>query len=270
MDRIRRALDLARLERDAGDSAVDKERPVEAAQTNGERLPIVYSRTKVFAPPAADLERNRVFYPSAPDRAAAAYRMLRTQVVQRMDAQAWRSLAIFSAAADEGKTTTAINLAISIAGDRRHTVLLVDFDLKHPTLAAGFGLTPEFGVEDALGGAASLEDCLYHPEGFERLVLLPARAPLSNSSEILTGPQSRKLVDELRSRYPERIIIFDLPPVLHADDALAFAPLVECGLVVASEGRTRRNDLKRTMELLSKIPIVGTVLNRAADAPAGY
>jgi Mrp family chromosome partitioning ATPase len=115
-----------------------------------------------------------------------------------------------------------------------------------------------------------VEDCLYHPEGVERLVLLPARSTLANSSEVIAGPRSREIVQELRSRYPERIVVFDLPPVLNADDALAFAPLVECGLVVAAEGRTRRNDLLRTIELLHKIPLVGTVLNRAVDAPSGY
>jgi Mrp family chromosome partitioning ATPase len=77
-------------------------------------------------------------------------------------------------------------------------------------------------------------------------------------------------VAELRARYPERIIIFDLPPVLDADDALSFAPQVECGLVIAAEGRTRRSDLVRTIELLHKTPLVGTVLNRATDAPSGY
>jgi protein-tyrosine kinase len=74
----------------------------------------------------------------------------------------------------------------------------------------------------------------------------------------------------LRARYPERIIVYDLPPVLSADDALSFAPLVDCGLVVASEGRTRRNDLVRTIELLKKTPLVGTVLNRAVEALTGY
>jgi Mrp family chromosome partitioning ATPase len=93
---------------------------------------------------------------------------------------------------------------------------------------------------------------------------------MRNSSEILAGPTCRELVAELRSRYPERVIIFDLPPVLDADDALSFVPLVDCGLVVAAEGGTRRNDLVRTVELLSKTPLVGTVLNRAATAPAGY
>jgi Mrp family chromosome partitioning ATPase len=111
---------------------------------------------------------------------------------------------------------------------------------------------------------------LYHPDGFDRLVVLPARGALANSSEMLAGPGSRDLVAELRARYPERIIVYDLPPVLSADDALSFAPLVECGLVVVAEGRTRRADLTRTVELLHKTPLVGTVLNRAAQAPSGY
>jgi protein-tyrosine kinase len=276
MDRIRKALDLARLERaQTGptpriDRALPHEEPADPHRTSAAPTTILYSRTKVFLPPPGHLERNRVMNPDAAEPAAAAYRMLRTQVLQRLDAQAWRSLAIFSAGADDGKTTTAINLAVNMAIDRSHTVLLVDFDFKRPTLADRLGLMPEFGADDVLTGRAALEDCLYHPQGFDRLVVLPARAALSNSSEILAGPRNRALVAELRARYPERVIIFDLPPVLQADDALSFAPLVECGLVVASEGRTRRNDLVRTIELLNKTPLVGTVLNRAADAPSGY
>jgi Mrp family chromosome partitioning ATPase len=315
VDRIRKALDLARLERAQGDVQLFAERPalreepyieerpdleprivephiveppaVEppmeasaepraerpaplAAHPVGAPAAVVYTRTKVFAPLRGHLERHRILSPEDSDSAASAYRMLRTQVLQRLDARQWRSLAVFSPGAHDGKTTTAINLAVSLAGDRLHTVLLVDFDLKHPALASSLGLDPEFGVDDVLTGSASLEECLYHPEGFNRLVVLPARAELGNSSEILAGPRSRELVAELRSRYPERVIIYDLPPVLAADDALSFAPLVECGLVVAAEGRTRRNDLVRTIELLSKTPLVGTVLNRATDAPAGY
>jgi len=282
MDRIRKALDLARLERLQGEEGPRFDR---AAHEAGEPtasvtgtapaarvLPtaIVYSHTRVFAPRAELLESSRIMNPGATGGAASAFRMLRTQVLQRMDASEWRSLAIFSPTAEDGKTTTAVNLAVSLASDRLHTVLLVDFDLKRPSLAARLGLAAEFGVDDALTGSAILEDCLYHPEGFDRLVVLPARAALANSSEILAGPRSRELVGEMRMRYPERIIIFDLPPVLSADDALSFAPLVDCGLVVAAEGRTRRNDLTRTIELLNKTPLVGTVLNRASDTTAGY
>lgn len=274
MDRIRKALDLARLERVHPEDPprVDQPVPEAGAEALAHMPPasITYTRTRVFTPQADILERNRIMNPSASEPAAVAFRMLRTQVLQRMDANGWRTLAIFSPSAHDGKTTTAINLAVSLASDRLHTVLLVDFDFKHPTLADRLGFAPESGADDALSGHARVENCLYHPDGFDRLVLLPTRAALENSSEILAGPRSRELVGELRARYPERIIIFDLPPVLCADDALSFAPLIECGLVVAAEGRTRRNDLVRTVELLHKTPLVGTVLNRAADVAPGY
>jgi len=274
MDRIRKALDLARLERaqpggrSRGGAAPDDQPPESAARVAP--MSIVYSRTRVFDADTEVLERNRIVNPASSGPAVAAYRMLRTQVLQRMEANAWRSLAVFSPGSDDGKTTTAINLAISLAGGRLNTVLLVDFDFKRPMIAKRLGLTAEFGVDDVLLGRARLEDCLYHPRGFDRLVVLPACARLHNSSEVLVGPRSRELVAELRRRYPERIIVFDLPPVLNADDALSFAPLVECGLVVAAEGKTRRNDLVRTIELLVKTPLVGTVLNRSSEAPAGY
>jgi len=286
VDRIRKALDLARAERthaigadSLGEDAVyeparvvesDGVQPSEAPRGGRSLVNISYTRTQVFEPSAEILERNRILSPGSPEPAAVAFRMLRTQVLQRLDSKGWRTLAIFSPSPNDGKTTTAINLAISLASDREHTVLLVDFDFKRPSIAARLGLSPEQGSDDAIAGTAHIEDCLYHPQGFDRLVVMPARSMLKNSSEILAGQRSRQIVNELRARYPERIVVFDLPPVLAADDALSFAPLVECGLVVAAEGHTSRRDLVRTMELLSKTALVGTVLNRAADTPAGY
>jgi hypothetical protein len=243
---------------------------IEARPSIGALNAIQYTRTRVFAPAASVLERHRIMQPDSVAPASVAFRMLRTQVLQGMNGKGWRTLAMFSPGANDGKTTTAINLAISLASDRRHTVLLVDFDFKRPSLAARFGLSPEFGSDDALGNQAPVEDCLYHPEGFDRLVVMPARGTVGQSSEMLAGPRTRKLVAELVKRYPDRLVLFDLPPVLTSDDALSFAPLVHCGLVVAAERRTPRTHLVRTMELLHKTPIVGTVLNRASDAPAGY
>jgi Mrp family chromosome partitioning ATPase len=196
--------------------------------------------------------------------------MLRTQVLQRMEEHHWQSLAVVSPGKHDGKTTTAINLAVSLASDERHTVLLVDFDLKRPGVAEMLGIAPEMGVDDVLRGKARVEDCLYHPNDFDRLVVLPARSSLTNSSETLAGPRCRDLVVELRSRYPDRLLIFDLPPILGADDALAFLPLVECSLMVVAEGATKRDDLLRCMELLRKAPVVGTVLNRATNVDSAY
>lgn len=280
MDRIRKALDLARQERDRSSDleatvhAIDPDIKGHSASEcrATARLPtqIVYTTTRIFTPDAGALESKRVVNPAGNDAAAAAFRMLRTQVIQRMDENGWRSVAVLSPGAHDGKTTTAINLAVSLANDRQHTVLLVDCDLRRPTIGTCLGINPEFGMDDLLNGEAQIEQCLYHPEGYERLVVLPARAALANSSDALTGPRGRNLVAELRGRYPERIIVFDLPPVLGTDDALAFLPLVECGLVVISERTTRRDDLLRCMELLRKTPVLGTVLNKATDVNSGY
>jgi Mrp family chromosome partitioning ATPase len=274
MDRIRKALDLARQEREGPfDSAPEKPRPQASKQST--RLPakIQYTNTRMFAPSAELLESNRIIAHHGvtnPDAAAAAFRMLRTQVLQRLDENAWRSLALMSPGSEDGKTTTAINLAVSLANDHHHTVLLVDFDLKKPMIAKMLGIEAQVGTEEILRGNARVEDCLFYPEGFNRLVVLPAMAPMAHSSEALSGPRCRELVAELRGRYPERILLFDLPPILSADDALSFVPLVECVLMVIAEGATRREDLLRAMELLRNVPVVGTVLNRANSVASAY
>lgn len=276
MDRIRKALDLAREERarpyHAGleDSSASDLKPAEERPFQQLPAAIEYTKTKSFAPSPDLLETNRILSQHDSSNAAAAFRMLRTQVLQRMEEHDWRSLAVLSPGQDDGKTTTAINLAVSLASDERHTVLLVDLDLKRPGIAGMLGITPESGVDDVIRGKARVENCLYHPEDFDRLVVLPARAAMGNSSEALAGPRCRELVAELRGRYPDRLLVFDLPPILGADDALAFVPLVECGLMVVAEGATKRDDLLRCMELLRRMPIVGTVLNRATNVASAY
>ena len=265
MDKIRKALDLARLERQHQPN--DTPRSLEGRGGSAAlRLgAIVYTCTRVVPVNAEHLETRRVVSPGAPGAASAGFRMLRTQVLQRMTAHRWRTLAVFSPSPGEGRTTTAVNLAMHIANDLDHTVLLVDLDLRRPSVAATLGFAPKRGVEDVLAGQAEIRECLYHPEGCDRLVVLPARAPVNHSSEVLSGVRCRALVAELRARYDERIVIFDLPPVLTTDDALAFSKQVECGLMVAVECRTRREDLARAIELLHETPIVGTLLNRASS-----
>jgi len=161
MDHIRKALERARLEKASSAEDVGPgvavapqitgrpERSSQAARAaTAPPARIVYTRTRVFTPSAQLLESNRIMNPASADPAAAAFRMLRTQVLQRMNAHDWRSLAIFSASPNDGKTTTAINLALSLASDQHHTALLVDFDFKRPSLGACIGLSPESGGDD--------------------------------------------------------------------------------------------------------------------------
>lgn len=266
MEKIRKALDLASEQR--------AQRPVAggggATPTAERRVAVAdglsvysYTRTRVYEPSPDALERNRVLPSAADSLAGEAFRMLRTQVLQRMDQHGWRTLAVVSPTPDDGRSTAAANLAVALAADPRHSVLLCDLDLRSPSIAALFDLVPVKGVDDVLTGRAVIEDCLAHPQGFDRLVLLPARASVPGSSEILAGPVVRRLVQEIRERYSNRRVIFDLPPVLVADDALAFSTAVDCALLVVSEGRTQRSDVVRCLEVLKGTPVVGTVLNRS-------
>ncbi len=269
MEKLRKALDRAREER--GDSKFWKaefqgssgaERPVPATENYS------YTQTRVLEPNPEVFERNRVLSPGEMSLAADAFRMLRTQVVQRMGEQGWRTLAVTSPTRNEGRTLAAVNLAIALASDPRYSVLLCDLDLRSPSIADLFGFEPTVGVDDVLSGSASVADVLVHPRGFERLVLLPARTALNGSSEYLSSAATKAMVKELRERYPDRILIFDLPAVLLSDDALAFTPNVECALVVISEGTTRREDVSRCMEMLQNTPVVGTLLNRSLSGKA--
>ena len=203
--------------------------------------------------------------------ASASYKMLRTRVLQKMKEHGWNTLAVVSPAANDGKTFTAINLAIAIAGDTQHSTLLVDLDLRRPSIHRRFGFEPEYGVDDCLQGKISLAAAMVAPVGFNKLVLLPAREPQRNSSELLTSEHAVSMVKEIKERYSHRIAIFDLPPVLGADDALAFAPLVDCALVVVGASHTRRDELARCLEVLHNIPIIGTVLNGSrTEHSSGY
>ena len=216
------------------------------------------------------LERERVLPPGAAGRHGGAYKMLRTQVLRRLDKIKAASLAIVGNEAGSGKTLTAINLAIAIAADPERTVLLVDLDLRKPNIHTRLGFEPTAGVDDYLRQERALGDALVRLGGYERLIVLPARERCGDSSELLSGGRAQELLREIRQADKSRVLIFDLPPVLRADDALAFSRHVEAALIVVGEGRTQRQDLVRTVELLRDLPIVGTVLNRTRERVDSY
>jgi Mrp family chromosome partitioning ATPase len=181
--------------------------------------------------------------------------------LQRLQQRGWNTLAVLSPGPDEGKTFTAINLAIAIAAQPDSTALLVDLDLRFPRHYRRLGFLPKVGIEDCLRGDAELSEAIVAVEGYPGLMLLPARGPVEHSSELIGGASARTLFREIKGRYANRIVIYDLPPVLATDDALSFIPQVDAVLLVVGEGRTRREDLLRCLELLRDTPIVGTVLN---------
>src|SRR3954464_13465801 len=180
---------------------------------------------------------------------ADVYRMLRAQVLQRMKKLHVSTLAVTSARGGEGATMTATNLAISIALDVNQTVLLIDLNMRDPSIHRRFGLSPTVGIDDYLTGHCALKDCLVNP-GLARLVILPARAAKGDPAEAMSLPRMTSLVKELRGRYADRIIIFDTPPLLDSGETIGFLPNVDATLFVARSGKTTKQELDRAAGLL--------------------
>jgi protein-tyrosine kinase len=268
MERIRQAVEQAARDRKANlvgqkpagwvDSAEGHNRP--AAQPS-KAADIEYTQTKCIevSPSVRENQRLVSAIPGHPLR--DTYRMLRTRVMQEMVSEGWKTIAVTSPAVGSGKSLTAVNLAISIALDLSHTALLVDADLRHPTVHKYFDFKPELGIQDYLFGDAPLSSILFHPD-IARLTVLPCREAIADSAEVLKSPQMISLLEDAKSRYHDRIVVIDLPPVLTVDDAISMAPNVDCMLLVAESGQTSKEDLRKTLELLEGIPIIGTVLNK--------
>ena len=269
MERIKQALEKARQEQGAQPAAtINQPSTGEPGQTTASG-PIVYSQTRTTKARPEILARHRIIADQSPSPAATAYNMLRTQVLQRIVAKGWNALALTSPGPGQGKTLTAINLAISLAREVNYTVLLVDLDLRNPSIHRYFGLDIKAGISDFLLHGTPLSEILVNP-GIDSVVLLPGREPIINSSEMLSSPMMQRLVEELKSRYPTRFVLFDLPPLLSAADALAFAPYVDAALMVIEEGGTTREELENAMTLLGQTQILGTVLNKSSEKITPY
>jgi capsular exopolysaccharide synthesis family protein len=222
----------------------------------------VYTRTRTLHLDPDHLRAHRVMNPAMLDETADAYKILRTQVLQRLRANDWRTLGVTATRKGHGKTLTALNLAISLAMEVNQTVLLADLDLRSPSLAGYLCAEKLKGISDYLVERCELSEVLINP-GIDRLVILPGNEPLVNSSEELSSPRMVRLVEELKSRYPDRIVLFDLPPLLIGDDVMAFAPNLDAMILVLEEGKTTSEELTRALDLLHGVNILGTVLNKS-------
>jgi protein-tyrosine kinase len=232
--------------------------------------PVDTSHAKRFQPITLDKAalHDHFIMPQLQDAGALrAYKILRTRVLRRLEANQWHSFALTGVTAGEGKTLTAINLAIALAHDVNTWVALIDLDLQRPRVAEYLGLRNvhgEKGLSDYLQGNATFENIVYSPD-IERLAIIPNFAPVLSASEMLTSPRMTELMQALEAETPRRILIFDMPPVLAADDVLAFAPQIDGLLLVVAEGTTDRNSLRRAKEVLAEMNLLGVVLNRSAE-----
>ncbi|MCU0838580.1 MAG: hypothetical protein MUE49_07645 [Rhodospirillales bacterium] len=269
MEKLQKALERARLQRQTILAEQAAAGPGPSEGHADDRKTITYRETRVVPTLERSLSERRIVSGTFQEELSDTFRMLRTQVLARLAAEGHTTLAITSAERGEGKSLTAVNLATSVALDPRHTVLLVDADLRRPSLHRYFGISTELGLADYLIDDKPLARCLVNP-GVPRLVLLPAGRALRESSEVLSSPKMARLAQELKARYPDRIVIYDLAPLLRSSDALTVLPYVEAILLVTQEGTTKKSDVIRALELLQAFHVIGTVLNRSSEKVSSY
>ncbi len=225
--------------------------------------PIVYTSTKTVEVTDDTMRAQRLITGFEGGAFVDAYKMLRTQVVQQFRQKGWNALGVTSPTPHEGKTLTAVNLSLALAMDLAHTVLLVDGDMRRPGVHQAFGMESCPGLTEYLFDEIPLEQLLVHP-GIGRFVFLPGGRTITNSAEALASPRMRALVAELKHRYPARLLVFDLPPLLSRADVLGFVPHIDALLLVVEEGRTGSIDVERAMTALKgSVPVLGGVLNKS-------
>jgi protein-tyrosine kinase len=271
MEKIKRALEKAKSEH----GALSKPQTNRTHEHQGSIVQnvheIKYTETRTVELAISDLQRNKILVGDTKSHISETYKVLRTHVLQKMKANNWSTLAITSPTEGCGKTLTSINLAISLAREVNHTVLLVDMDLRRPNIHKYFINGDGLGIADYLTSDTDLNKILVTPS-IDRLVLLPGNKSLSNSSEMMSSPKMVRLVNELKTRYPNRFVIFDMPPLLSCDDMIAFSPYIDSVMLVIEEGVTRKEELKRSHELLRDGNVLGVVMNKSKADPSsmGY
>lgn len=206
----------------------------------------------------ARITRDDPLSPAASDSTfAEQFRKIRAEIYRMPGI---RTVLVTSATQGEGKTLVAANIAVMISRDMNKKSLLLEADLRNPVLCRYFGISNGTGLTDYLAGSAGLSDVIL-TIGKERLTIIPGGKPLPNSGELISSKKMSDLVRELKTAYPDRIIIIDSPPLLETSDPLLLSSLVDGIIIVIRSGVTSRETVKQAIGPLPQDKIIGTVLN---------
>ncbi|MFC1830687.1 polysaccharide biosynthesis tyrosine autokinase [Thermodesulfobacteriota bacterium] len=207
------------------------------------------------------------------------FKSLRARILHPLDKRPRpKSVIVLSAAASEGKSFITANLGISLAQSLNQYCLMVDCDLRRPTLSALFGLENNFGLADCLQEERNLDELLIGTS-LATLSVLPSGKPPSNPAELLGSSRMRSLVIELSDRYADRIILFDCPPTLAASETLVLANQMDAVIVVVREGGAKKAQIQKLIDSIDSDRLLGIVFNghttniierRLIDTYSGY
>lgn len=190
------------------------------------------------------------------------YRSLRTQILQKSKRQKLQAIVVVSVGPSEGKSITALNLSWLFAQTDGVRALVIDSDLRLPSLASYLGIESKKGLSDVLTGNASLTEAIVQlePAG---LYVLPGGEPRSDVAELISGPRFAEILDEARGLFD--YVIIDAPPLGIFTDAAVLINLADGALLVVRANQTRYKDIDRILDTLPRERILGTVVNQSED-----
>jgi capsular exopolysaccharide synthesis family protein len=192
--------------------------------------------------------------------AAEQYRALRTRLARAEGSAALRTVLVTSPQKGEGKSVTAANLALTMAQELGRRVVIVEADLRKPSLGALFGLPSGPGLAEYLAGAIELKDAMkFLPD--HNLTVIPCGASPTNPAELLGSTGMRRMLDHLRVRFDR--VILDTPPVLPLADVAILAPLVDGSLMVVRAGFTPKPAIENALRAFDSSRLLGVVLNES-------
>ena len=189
------------------------------------------------------------------------YKILRTRIKQLSTSQSINSIMITSANKKEGKTVNAINMAFTFARGMNQTVLLVDCDFTGQDVHRYLGIDNELSLIDYFLEKRPLNELIIWP-GIDKLTLISGNRTVIDGSEILASDAMKELVLEMKSRYDDRYVLFDAPPVLEHAEAISMAPLMDGIIMVVEAGVTPEKDVKKALSMLPKEKFLGFLLNK--------
>ncbi len=209
---------------------------------------------------AKRLALNRVITYDNSDPGVESYRLLRTQLIRMMKTDNLNAIGITSPNANEGKSLTSVNLAISLAKTADIDVILVDGDITHPSVHDILGINSKYGLVDLLTNDVGLQSAILKLN-IPNLWLIPGRYENMSLLDQTNPNQIEELVHNLKIS-DRNLTIVDLPPVLSKDDTLALAACLDGIILVVQEGSTKSDEVSRSVELLKQGNLIGTVLNK--------
>jgi exopolysaccharide transport family protein len=191
---------------------------------------------------------------------AESYRALRTSLLLSNLGAPPKVIMVTSARPQEGKTTTSINTAIVLA-QKGVRVLLIDADLRRPSVHKTLGMGPRSGLSNVLTGSATLQQTIVPSAILPNLFILPAGMPPPNPAELLASTNMRDLIDEMREHYDH--IVIDTPPTLSVTDAVVLSPRADATILVIRSGQTTKPALRRARDVLTQVNahVAGVLLN---------